>query len=118
MKQLLFILLITSAGIAGKAQTNYERDSVALSSAFQTRVRISSIAAAKDVLANTGQAQYLVNYCQIIISNPFGEGWLDALSYAVASAPAITLEATDSDIQFTINSNLEKYAAAYYKIIP
>lgn len=117
MKKLLIIVLIFSA-INGIAQTNYERDSLASSSPFQQRVKISSISAAKDILAAQGQEVYLINYCQLIISDPNGQaGWLSALSYAVASAPAINFESTDSDIQFTVNANIDKYAKAYYRVV-
>jgi hypothetical protein len=117
MKKVLFLILILIAGISVNAQTNYQRDSMAQNSNWQQRIRISSIGAAKDILAAQGQVTYLINYCQLIVSYPFGEGgWLNAMSYAVASSPAITLEATDSDIQFTVNANIDKYAKAYYKI--
>lgn len=119
MKKLLIILFIFSA-INGVAQSNYERDSMALSDDFQQRVRISSISAAKDILAAQGQETYLLNYCQLVISSPFGSegGWLGALSYAVATSPAINFESSDSDIQFTVNANIDKYAKAYYRVIP
>ncbi len=116
MKKLLIIVFLFSA-INGIAQTDYQRDSMALSPPFQQRVRIASISAAKDILAAQGQALYLIQYCQLIISSPEGEsGWLPALSYAVASSPAIGFDPTDNDIQFTINANIDKYAKAYFQI--
>lgn len=119
MKKLLFLILIISSGIAAQAQTNYERDTLAQNDNFQQRVRMSSISAAKDLLADPQQPNYVVNYCQLIVSSPFGsEGsWLDAMSYGVASAPAINSSSTDSDIQFTVNSIIVNYAKAYYRII-
>ena len=115
----LFILILLFSCINGIAQsgTNYQRDSVALSDTFQTRVRVATISAAKDILAATGQAEYLLKYCELIISAPEGKnGWLEAMSYGVASTPAITLDCTDSDIQFTVNANIDKYAKAYFQI--
>ncbi len=118
MKKLLIIVLLFST-INGIAQsgTNYQRDSVALSDSFQTRVRVATISASKDILAAPAQPTYLISYCQLIISSPEGRnGWLSAMSYAVASSPAISLDCTDSDIQFTVNANIDKYAKAYFQI--
>lgn len=117
MKQILLIVLLFSA-INGIAQNNYQRDSLAQDGAFQQRVRIASLSASKDLLADPQQPVYVTNYCQLIVSYPFGDGgWLNAMSYGVASSPGITLEATDSDIQFTVNSIIVNYAKAYYKIV-
>lgn len=117
MKKLLIIVFLFAA-INGIAQTNYDRDTLAQSSDFQQRVRISTVSAAKAILAAVGQETYLINYCQLIVSSPFGQegGWLNAMSYAVATGDGNSLTYTDSDIQFTVNSNIDKYAKAYYRI--
>jgi hypothetical protein len=116
MKKLLILLFLFTA-FKANSQTNYQRDSMALDPIFQTRVRVSTISASKDILAATGQPIYLFNYCQLIISDPTGkQGWLPAMSYGVASAPAINFNSTDSDIQFTVNSNISHYAQAYFQI--
>lgn len=119
MKKLLILILLVTGGIAAQAQTNYERDSLAQDGSFQQRVRISSISASKDLLADPQQPVYVINYAQLIVSSPFGhEGnWLDAMSYGVASAPAINSGSTDNDIQFTVNSIIVNYAKAYYRIV-
>lgn len=118
MKKIILLIVLAFSAIAGFSQTNYQRDSLAQDGLFQQRVRMASISASKDLLADPQQPSYVTNYCQLIVSYPFGEGgWLNAMSYGVASAPGITLEATDSDIQFTVNSIIVNYAKAYYKII-
>lgn len=84
---------------------------------FRLKVNVASISAAGDILAGVDRSPYLINYAQIIISNPDGQGWLNALSHGVVSNVAITDESSDGDIQFTLNSIFTKYAKAYYKIV-
>ena len=97
--------------------TNIERYQLAENADFRLKVNVASISAAGDILAGVDRSPYLINYAQIIISNPDGQGWLNALSHGVVSNVAITDESSDGDIQFTVNSIFTKYAKAYYKIV-
>lgn len=97
--------------------TNIERHQLAENADFRLKVNVASISAAVDILAGVDRSPYLINYAQIIISNPDGQGWLNALSHGVVSNVAITEESSDGDIQFTVNSIFTKYAKAYYKIV-
>ena len=97
--------------------TNIERYQLAESADFRLKVNVASISAAGDILAGVDRSPYLINYAQIIISNPDGQGWLSALSHGVVSNVAITDTSSDGDIQFTLNSIFTKYARAYYKIV-
>jgi hypothetical protein len=116
MKKLIILFFLFTA-FKVQSQTNYQRDSMALNDSFQTRVRVATISASKDILAAQGQAVELIKYCELIISDPEGNhGWLSSVSYGVATAPGITLTATDSDIQFTVNSILPSYAKAYFQV--
>jgi len=97
--------------------TNIERYQLAENADFRLKVNVASISAAGDILAGVDKSPYLINYAQIIISSPDGQGWLSALSHGVVSNVAITEESSDGDIQFTLNSIFTKYAKAYYKIV-
>mgnify|MGYP007044018197 CR=1 FL=1 len=97
--------------------TNIERHQLAENADFRLKVNVASISAAADILAGVDRSPYLINYAQIIISNPDGQGWLNALSHGVVSNVAITEKSSDGDIQFTLNSIFTKYAKAYYKIV-
>lgn len=97
--------------------TNIERYQLAEDADFRLKVNVASISAANDILAGADRSQWLINYAQIVISEPSGNGWLSAISHGVVSNVAITDASSDSDIQFTVNSIFTKYAQAYYKIV-
>lgn len=117
MKKLLPILLLFLVDYSYSQTTSGERDSVAQTPPFQKKVRMASLKAANDLLADPGQPKYVLNYGQVIVSTPNGSDWLSALSYGCMTNPAINWDSSDGDIQFTVNSIFVKYAAAYYKII-
>lgn len=116
MKKLLLILSIFAYSNSFSQSTASERDSVTNTSDFRTKVKLKSLSAANDLLADNQQPKYVVNYAQIIVTTPSGEGWLTALSYGVMNNPAINWNSSEGDIQFTVNSIFVKYAKAYYRI--
>ena len=117
MKNFLITILMMLS-FSAIAQTDpIERDSCANTVDFQTKVKIASLSAANDLLADTAQADYTIKYAQLIVTNPQG-GWVVSMSYGVMSNPAINCGSSQSDIQFTVNSIFVKYAAAYYQIPP
>lgn len=96
---------------------NLERYKLAEDADFRLKVNVATISAANDILAGSDRSQWLINYAQIVISDPSGSGWLSAISHGVVSNVAITDASSDGDIQFTVNSIFTKYAQAYYKIV-
>lgn len=116
-KTILFLAIIFISLTVAAQSTAAERDSVANTTAFQLKVKIKSLSAANDLLADPAQPDYVKRYAQLIITEPSGSGWLTALSYGVMNNPAINWNSSESDIQFTVNSIFVKYAAAYYRII-
>ncbi|MEO7048947.1 MAG: hypothetical protein ABI091_26830 [Ferruginibacter sp.] len=118
MKNLATVIILIILATSCFAQTSAnDRDSVANSLEFKTKVKLRVLSAANDLLADTTQHSYTINYAQLIVSDPSGVGWLTALSYGVMNNPAINYDSSDGDIQFTVNSIFVKYAKAYYRIV-
>lgn len=117
MRHLLFTLLLLISANTFAQSTAAERDSVANTSSFQMKVKMKTLSAANDLLADPMQPNYVVNYAQLIVSDPSGSGWLTAISYGVMNNVAINWDSSEGDIQFTVNSIFVKYAKAYYRII-
>lgn len=116
MKNLLTSFFLLAATYCCAQTTSRGRDSTANTTGFQLKVKLASHKAAGDILSATGQAIYIIQYAQLIISQPGGEGWLLPISYGCMTNVAINDSSTDSDIQFTVNSIFTKYAKAYYRI--
>ena len=79
--------------------TNIERHQLAENADFRLKVNVASISAAGDILAGVDRSPYLINYAQIIISNPDGQGWLNALliksDTSLLKPPIISLISSD-----------------------
>ena len=117
MKQLILTILVLFA-LSAKAQlTLTEQYHLAENDTFQLKVKTATLKAANDVLAGVDRSQYLINYAQVVVLNPIGDGWISSISHGVTTNVAIDGNSTDSDIQFTVNSIFDKYAKAYYKIV-
>jgi len=84
---------------------------------FKSKVRTATIIAANQISADTTQPTWNYSYANEVIKNPNG-GWIDGMTFQVVAIPAITEGSSDSDIQFTINSNFEKVAKAYVGYVP
>lgn len=117
MKKIIFSITLLISVNAFAQNTAAERDSVAQTAPFQLKVKMKSLSAANDLLADPNQPVYVTRYAQIVITEPNGNGWLPALSYGVMNNPAINAESSEGDIQFTVNSIFVKYAKAYYRIV-
>lgn len=117
MKKLLIISLLFGAIKSEAQKTLYDQDTLAVNQVFRQRVKSATINAANQVAADTSQPKYLLQYSNQIITNPDG-GWISGMTYQVVANPAITYSSTDSDIQFTVNSNMDKCARAYLGILP
>lgn len=84
---------------------------------FRTRVKMASMKAAGDILADPSQDMYKRLFSQLIVAEPDNSAWLTTIVYQVVQNPAITPESTDSDIQFTVNSVFEKVVKSYYRVV-
>jgi hypothetical protein len=118
MRKMIFIVFLLASLNTFSQQTSAERDSVAQTTPFQKKVKMASLKAANDLLADIGQPVYVTNYAQLIVSVPSGSEWLLALSYGCMTNPAINWDSSDGDIEFTVNSIFTKYAKAYYRVVP
>src|SRR3954464_2902315 len=97
---IISIALLLTVECAFSQQTSAERDSVAQTAPFQKKVRMATLKAANNILADPQQAVYTLNYGQVIISEPTGNGWLSAMSYGCMTNVAINYDSSDSDIEF------------------
>lgn len=99
------------------ATTPAERDALANNPDFQVRVKMPTLKAANDLLAAVDQPTYVIQYAQMIVTEPNGGGWLSSMTYGVLTNPQISEDSTDDEIQFQVNSIFNKYAKAYYRIV-
>lgn len=117
MKKAIFIIVFLTLGVCSFSQNVQERDSLARDAAFQLKVKMAAISAAHDLLADTTVTQaYIINYAQIILTNPLGGSWLTNMSYGVVNNPSMNGNSVQGDFQFTVNSIFVKYAKAEYRI--
>lgn len=117
MKQILIIAFLFCC-LGAEAQTSlFTKDTLAVNQVFRQRVKSATIIAANQLAADTLQKAYLLSYCNQIIVNPDG-GWVSTMTYQVVANPAISYESTDSDLQFTVNSNMDKCARAAGNVLP
>lgn len=118
MKKLLILILLISSISEIKAQKSlYTQDTLAVNAVFRQRVKSATVNAANQIAADTSQPSYLLQYANQIITNPDG-GWISGMTYQVVANPAISYESSDGDIQFTVNSNMDKCARAFLNILP
>jgi hypothetical protein len=119
MKKLLFLLLIITAGLTAKAQSDpKQRDSVANTAEFQYKTRSASIKAGYAILADTTlKDATTAKFSQLLISQPQGS-WITAMSYGVMNNNAINYDSPQADIEFTVNSIFKFQAYAWYQVSP
>lgn len=89
-----------------------ERGQLAQSGEFILRVKVAMLRAASALAAaaDSGKVAYDISqrYAVQVLNNP--DSKVNAFAYAVAAAPGITATATDSDIEFTVNSMFNLFA--------
>lgn len=93
--------------------TLQEKAQLAQDEDFRGKIQVSMLIAAGNLLADPLQPFIVKKYASHVVNN-IGGSWLNTVVYQVVGNPAIGLTATDSDIQFTVNSNFEKLAEAHY----
>ena len=117
MKKLVLISILFVA-FKSQAQTSLlTQDTLAVNNNFKQRVKSATILAVQQLASDTTQKSYILSYCNQIINNPDG-GWISAITYQVVANPVINYNSPDGDIQFTVNSNIDKVARAYSNILP
>jgi hypothetical protein len=119
MKKIILILILFVAIKTDlKAQTSlYDKDTLAVNPVFRKRVKSATVIAANELAADTTQPSYMYVYCNQIITNPDG-GWISGMAYQVTANPAISYSSSDNDIQFAVNSNMDKCARAFGNVLP
>jgi hypothetical protein len=116
MKKTIAVLIFAFFAATSFAQTSSaERDSVAQTQPFQKKVKMATLKAANNLLADPGTDTRVRQYAQKVISEPQGTDWLTALSYGCMTNVAVNGNSSDGDIEFTVNSLFVKYAYAYYR---
>lgn len=118
MKTIITSIALLISLNAFSQQSSAERDSVAQTAPFQKKVKMASHKAAGNLLSDVGQPTFVIQYAQLVVSEPNGSQWLPALSYGCMTNPAVNYDSSDSDIEFTVNSIFSKYAKAYYRVVP
>lgn len=118
MKKII-ILAIMAISFKVNAQSSFhERDSVAHTQLFQSRVKMAVHIAAGSLLADPQQPTTIRKYAQLVITDPDGVNWLLAISCGVMTNPAVNWNSSDNDIQFTVNSIFGKFAYAHHREMP
>jgi len=117
MKKIFLIITVLFAMNAKAQLTLTQQYNLAQNDTFQLKVKTATLKAANDILAGVDRSPYLINYAQVVVSNPTGNDWINSISHGVTTNVAIDENSTDSDIQFTVNSLFVKYAKAYYKVL-
>ena len=81
---------------------------------LRTKVRMATIKAANDILADTTSADASAKwpFCRFVIREPQNNFWLDQIMFSVVTNPQITDQSPDNDIQFQVNSVFSKHALA------
>lgn len=116
MKKFIFIIILFIS-IKGITQSSLlTQDTLANNPLFRQRVKSANINAANQIAADTSQANYVLQYANVVINAPDG-GWISAMTYQVVANPVINYGSPDGDIQFAVNSNFEKVARAYFNVI-
>lgn len=97
---------------AGMAFT--DQMTLAVDQTFKDRVTMAALIAAQQIASEAVAANQLQYHTQrqnlafAVINDP--TGMASRFAYSVAANPAITSESSDSDIQFTVNSNWDALA--------
>lgn len=113
-KQHLLLIFFLSPICFIHAQSFLQRDSLANNEEFRARVKIAMVTAAGQVLSDTSAAGIEQQpFAGRIVSEPNSSYFLDQFTYQVVANPAINENSSDSDIQFTVNSNFAKLAGEY-----
>lgn len=110
MKQLIFLLLLL---FSTAAQAQYlVRDALASNPDFQAKVRVASLEAASEILANPADSVNF-KFAGRILLEPNSAYFNDMFTRAVLTNPVIDGNSSDSDIKFTVNTQFAKLSLAW-----
>lgn len=112
MKYIILLAFLVTTSIVNAQTDPIQRDSLANADAWKTRVRVSGIKAANQVIADTAR-KIDWPYCYYIILNPRFDGWILQLSYGILTNPVVTSASTEADIDFTMSTIFAKYSKAF-----
>lgn len=110
MKQIPFFLFLFAA-ITASAQYTV-RDSIANDPVFQGRVKVATLEAASEILANPADSVKF-KFAGRILLEPNSAYFNDMFVRAVLTNPVITGESSDSDLKFTVNTQFAKLDLAW-----
>lgn len=110
MKQLIFLLLLL---FSTAAQAQYlVRDALASDPTFRSRVKVATMEAASEILANPADSVKF-KFAGRIILEPNSTYFNDMFTRAVLTNPVIDGNSSDSDIKFTVNTQFAKLDLAW-----
>ena len=111
MKKITFFLSFLFLAIAGQAQYTL-RDSLANDATFRGRIKVATLEAASEILANPADSVKF-NFAGRIILEPNSTYFNDMFTRAVLTNPVIDGNSTDNDLKFTVNSQFAKLDLAW-----
>ena len=96
--------------------TYKERADLAANNDFRGKVNTAAIIRAGELLKDdfVPEPEFIVQKYSSHISNNTGGSWLNTMVLHVVGSPGITLDPTDSDIQYTVNDIFTKLAKSHY----
>lgn len=112
MKKIIFFFLFASV-ITTSASAQYAvRDSLASDPTFRSRVKVATMEAASEILANPADSVKF-KFAGRIILEPNSTYFNDMFTRAVLTNPVIDGNSSDSDIKFTVNTQFAKLDLAW-----
>lgn len=111
MKQVTFLTIFFLFAVAVSAQYTV-RDSLAADQVFKGRVKVATLEAASEILANPADSTKF-KFAGRIILEPNSPYFNDMFTRAVLTNPVINGASTDSDIKFTVNTQFAKLDLAW-----
>ena len=111
MKQIALILIFLLSALAAQAQYTV-RDSLATDPVFKGRVKVATLEAASEILANPADSVKF-KFAGRIILEPNSAYFNDMFTRAVLTNPVIDGASSDNDIKFTVNTQFAKLDLAW-----
>ena len=116
MKKLLVIIFLATSFSSFAQLSAVEKDSIATSADYQSKVKLQVISKATNMLADTTQPNYVMWYAQKIVSEPSSSDWLSVFSYGAINN-SIVSSSTDTAVYNVVSNLFIRYAKAYYRIV-
>lgn len=110
MKQILFFLLLLASFTAPAQYT--VRDSLANDPVFKGRIKVATMEAASEILANPADSVKF-KFAGRILLEPNSPYFNDMFTRAVLTNPVIDGASSDNDLKFTVNTQFAKLDLAW-----